>query len=72
MDPATGEQYEEFEIDSALIQFILKNRKPEVYGDKSKVEHRGTVQIADEEINARGRRLLAEMQALQPNLKGSP
>ena len=41
IDPATGEQYTEREYSDTLLIFLLKGRRPEVFGERVRVDHAG-------------------------------
>lgn len=41
IDPATGAQYEEREYSDTLLIFLLKGRRPDVFGERVKHEHTG-------------------------------
>ena len=60
IDPKTGQQYEEIEYSDKLLMFLMKNLIPDVYGDKSKVEISGSLDlhnINETELEERERRL---------------
>jgi hypothetical protein len=61
IDPETGQQYIEREYCDTLLIFLLKGRRPEVFGDRMKVDHGGSVIISpadrDRSIAALRRRL---------------
>lgn len=55
-----------------LLEFFLKHRRPEIYGDKTKVEHSGKVELTDEDVVTRGRNAIAGMTlTLMASLKGA-
>jgi hypothetical protein len=55
-----------------LLEFYLKHRRPEIYGDKTKVEHSGKIELTDEDVVARGRAASQGIIAtLQASIKGA-
>lgn len=60
IDPVTGNQYEETEYSDAMLMFLLKCQLPEKYGDKSKLELSGSLDLTninEAELEERERRL---------------
>jgi hypothetical protein len=49
IDPETGQQYIEREYSDTLLIFLLKGRRPEVFGDRPKVDHGGKVIVSPED-----------------------
>ena len=43
------------EYDNRLLMWLLERKRPEIFGDKSKVELSGKIDLTDEEIVERGR-----------------
>ena len=63
IDPQTGKPYEERQYSDDLAKFLLRGRRPDVYGDKSKVEVSGgltqVVITADDLLSLQERRAKA-------------
>ena len=60
VDPVSGQQYEETEYSDAMLMFLLKCQLPEKYGDKSKLELSGSLDlhnINESDLEERERRL---------------
>ena len=75
LDPETGKPYEERDYSDDLAKFLLRGRRPEVFGDKSKVEVSGgltqVVITADDLLSLQERRAKAVQRVIEVDSTGA-